>query len=173
MNWPEWFALDWRFWGAHALVLFLFTAGLIGCLLPILPGTLIVWLGILAHRLLLPLESVSWAFVWWSGAFMALTLLLDFLLAYWGGKRFGGSWKGGVGAIIGGLVGLFLPPPLFWIIIGPPIGAIIGELIARQGIRSASRAGWGTFLGGMASYVIKLMYSVALICLFYLGIFVF
>lgn len=176
MNWEEWFgwlsldglSFDWRFWLAHSLALVIFGFGLIGCLLPVLPGTLIVWMGVLVYRLIDPTDSIGWNFIIISGVIMLLTLLFDFLFAYWGGKRFGGTWKGGVGAIIGGIVGIFLPPPLLWIFLGPPIGAVIGELIARQKFAAARRSGYGTFLGGMVSYVMKIIYSFGVIFLFYI-----
>ena len=68
----------------------------------------------------------------------------------------GATWKGAVGALVGGVVGIFIPPPLFWIFVGPVVGAVLGEMLGGRGVRDAGRAGWGTFLGSMVALAAKL-----------------
>lgn len=160
MTWIEIIAL--------LIVSSIFFVGFVGSFLPILPGNLIVWAGIIAHRLTMGETSVSWQTVWLTLTLALIAQALDFILGYYGAKRFGGTWKGGLGAVIGAIAGLFLPPPLFWIIFGPLIGAIIGEYYAQRNLRIAGRAGLGTFIGGLVAYVVKIGFSITMIIWFYL-----
>ncbi|MDP6736546.1 MAG: DUF456 family protein, partial [Nitrospinaceae bacterium] len=90
----------------------------------------------------------------------------DYVLALMGANKFGASRVGGIGAIAGGFIGFFIPPFLLWLIIGPFVGALIGELINGENLQQASRVGWGSFLGTIAAYVSKLT-----ICFLVIGFF--
>lgn len=154
------------FWLYHFLpaivVAFLFIVGFFGAFLPILPGVLIVWFAILIDKLWTGDESVSWNFFWIATALMILAQIVDLICTYWGVKRFGGSWRGGLGAILGLIIGpfVFAPMPLFGLIIGPIIGAILGEVLGGMRLRRASKAGFGTVIGGLLAFVIK----IAIVC---------
>jgi uncharacterized protein YqgC (DUF456 family) len=84
----------------------------------------------------------------------------------WGKKKIGASRKGAIGALIGGFVGFIIPPFLIWLIIGPFVGALIGELLDGQTLQRASRVGWGSFLGTIAAYVSKLTICFLIIAAF-------
>ena len=95
-----------------------FGIGLLGNFLPIIPGNLIVWIGILSHRLWLGEASVSWLLVCTTGFITLTALLADGLLGLWGAKRFGASKNGLIGALIGTIIGLCILRPCygsFWV----------------------------------------------------------
>ncbi|MGJ8649271.1 MAG: DUF456 domain-containing protein [Opitutaceae bacterium] len=161
MTWIEYTAL-----GVTTLI---FMLGLAGSLLPVVPGSLIVWLGVLTHRLWMGADaSVTWKIVILTGIITCIGLLADFVMGVWGARRFGASWKGAAGAFIGAFVGFFIPPPLFWLIVGPVIGAIIGEMVAGRSFRDGGKAGIGTVVGGILAFALKFGLSVCVIALFIL-----
>lgn len=131
--------------------------GIAGCVLPVIPGQVLSW----ASLLFLQLTStppftgrfiVSWALI------TAGVTLLDYYVPIWGTKKLGGSKKGIWGATIGLVFGIFYFPP-FGIIIGPFLGAYVGELIAGNDSRTAFRSGVGSFLGFVAGTLMKLAIS--------------
>lgn len=138
------------------VIAFLFIVGFFGSFLPIVPATIVVWLAILIDKLWRVDASVSWNFFWIATALMILAQALDWTCTYWGVKKFGGSWKGGLGAIIGLIIGPFIFTPLFGLIIGPIIGAVLGELLGGKEFRHAGKAGFGTIVGGLLAFVLKL-----------------
>lgn len=143
--------------------------GLVSSLLPVVPGSLIVWLGVLTHRLWMgPDASVTWKIVVLTGIITSFGLIADFILGIWGARKFGASWRGAVGAVLGALLGLMLPPPLFWLIVGPVAGAIIGELLAGRSFRDGGKAGIGTVIGGILAFALKFGLSVCVIGIFFL-----
>lgn len=153
----------------HALpaiiIAFLFLVGFFGSFLPIIPATIIVWLAILIDKLWTGDNSVSWNFFWIATVLMLFSQILDWSCTYWGVKKFGGSWKGGLGAILGLIIGPFLFTPLLGLIIGPIIGAILGELLGGKQFHHASKAGFGTIIGGLIAFIIKL----AIVCFMIVG----
>jgi uncharacterized protein YqgC (DUF456 family) len=156
----------------NALILscFCFSIGLLGSFFPIIPGNLIVWAGVLSHRLWLGEDSVSWWLVCTTGLMTLAALLADVLLGLWGAKRFGASKNGLIGAVIGAIIGLFLPPPLLWLILGPLLGAILGELTAGKNLAAGSKAGLGALVGSLLAFVLKFAVSLSCIGLFFLAL---
>lgn len=154
---------------AFWVTMLIFAIGFICSFLPFFPGSFIVWLGILVHKLWVPEYSVTWRFFWIATFLMVVAQCLDLGMTYWGSRRFGASWRGGFGAVVGGVIGIFLPPPLLWLIIGPIVGATLGELTHKKPWREATRAGFGSFVGSFFAYVIKIGISVALILGFFLS----
>lgn len=140
------------------LVAFLFLIGFLGTFLPIIPGPIIVWIAILIDKLWPNHASVTWNFFWLATALTLLTQVTDWLCTYWGVKKFGGSWRGALGAIIGLIIGPFIlaPIPLLGLLLGPIVGAILGELLGGMHWRHASKASFGTIIGGLIAFVIKI-----------------
>jgi uncharacterized protein YqgC (DUF456 family) len=150
-------------WWLIAVVLM--AIGLIGTLLPVVPGAIIILAAAVLHQVMLGSEkSVGW---WHIGALALLTLLsyaLEFGAGYFGAKRFGATKWGAFGATIGAIVGLFWPFP--GLIAGPIVGAIAGELVAGKRLVSAGRAGWGTLLGNLAGMLGKLAIALVMVSWF-------
>lgn len=155
-----------EFWLYHFLpavtVAFLFLIGFFGSFLPIIPGTIVVWLAILIDKLWTGEDSVSWDFFWLATGLMIFAQVVDLACTYWGVKKFGGTWRGGVGAIVGLILGpfIFIAVPLLGLIIGPIIGAILGECLGGKELKKAGKAGFGTVVGGLVAFVIK----IAIVC---------
>lgn len=144
----------------------LFAIGFISSFLPIVPGNVIVWLGIVIHKLMLGDESVTWVFFWTATFIAILAQVLDYLCTYWGARRFGATWQGAVGGIAGGIVGVILLN-LPGLIIGPIVGTAMVELFRSRNLRQAGRAGVGTVVGGFVAFVAKF----ALTCILIAGFF--
>lgn len=147
--------------------------GLLGCVLPVLPGVPLAYLGLL---LLHWTERVqfSWQFLVVWAVIVVVIQVLDFVIPAWGTKKFGGTKWGVSGSTIGLLVGLFMGP--FGIVIGPFAGAVIGELLyfnrhpqyssmssssvqtdvkTQSNFNKALRAGFGSFLGFLTGTLLK------------------
>lgn len=144
------------------LILILF--GIIGSILPALPGVPVSWVGLLLIYLI-PDININY---WILGITLFLTIvisILDYVLPSKGTKKFGGTKYGVWGTNIGLIVGLFFPP--FGFVIGPFLGAFAGELIYNsKDTKGAFRAAVGSFLGLLASGFMKVMF-----CLLLLGIY--
>ena len=155
------------FWWLLTIVLF--AVGLIGTVLPVLPGTTIILAAAIIHRLVLGAEKgIGWKTI---VALVLLTLLsyvFDFLGSYFGAKYFGATKWGAVGAILGALVGLFLG--LIGLFVGPVIGAVVGEVIAGKRMIDAGRAGWGSLLGNIGAMLAKLIIALAMITIFLVNV---
>jgi uncharacterized protein YqgC (DUF456 family) len=150
-------------WWLIAIVLM--AVGLLGTVLPVVPGAIIILAAAVLHQIMLGSErSLGW---WNIGALVLLALLsyaLEFAGGYFGAKRFGATKWGAFGALIGGIVGLFFSVP--GLIAGPIVGAIAGELVAGKRLVSAGRAGWGTLLGNLAGMVGKLTIALVMVSWF-------
>lgn len=151
-----------------ALAIVFLIIGIIGCLVPVLPGPPLSFAGILI------LHFTSFAefrpeLLLILGIIAIVVAVFDYLVPIWGTKKFGGTKYGIRGATIGLLVGLFLGPP--GIIIGPFLGAVIGELIYKDDFRYAIKAGLGSLIGFMAGIGIKLAASLIITFYFIRGLF--
>jgi len=167
MDWIPDFLTSAPFW-AMGVLWFFFIIGFLATILPVAPGNFVVLLGIVIHKVWVPEHSVGWKFILVMLLLSMVAMAGDYALTYWGAKRFGATWRGGLGAILGALAAIFIPPPLFWLIFGPLIGAVLFELIGGQEWRSASKAGIGSFVGGVAAMLFKIVVSAMMIVGFFL-----
>lgn len=130
--------------------------GIIGCLVPVLPGPPISFLGLI----LLNISRFGHFQRSTLIVFAVITIvvsILDYIVPIWGTRRFGGSKYGQRGATVGLIIGFFLGPA--GIIIGPLIGAFIGEMIYRDDLKYAAKAGIGSLIGFLAGIGLKLAAS--------------
>lgn len=130
--------------------------GLAGSFLPIIPGPLTSWLGLLSLHYTSKIEQ-DWGFLGWTLVIALIIMALDYLIPIWGTKALGGTKAGAVGSTIGLLLGLFFPP--FGIIFGPFVGALAGELSKNSGRKVAFKAALGSFLGFLSGVVLKFIVS--------------
>lgn len=128
--------------------------GIIGCVLPVLPGVPLAYVGILLLQLTERVQF-SWQFLVIWAVVIVVVQALDYFVPAWGTKRFGGSKWGVWGSTIGMLIGLFFG--VWGIILGPFIGAVVFELIDGKNTRAALRAGRGSFVGLMTGTILKLI----------------
>jgi uncharacterized protein YqgC (DUF456 family) len=147
------------------ITIVLFAVGLIGAVVPFLPGTTIILAAAILHRLMLgPEKSIGWRTIAILAVLTLITYAFDFLSGYFGAKYFGATKWGMFGAMIGALVGIFFG--LLGLFVGPVIGAVVGEFIAGKQLVDAGRAGWGSLLGNFAGMLGKLAIALVMIVLF-------
>lgn len=142
-------------------------AGLAGLLLPLLPGAPLLFLGLLCAAWA---EGFRYAGVWTLlllGCMAAMTYLVEFVASILGARKFGGSRRAMAGAAIGGIVGLFFGIP--GILLGPFVGAVLGELSLQRNLDRASRAGFGTVVGMAVGAAGKLAIGMAMVGIFLLA----
>ena len=145
---------------ATALVI----VGLLGTVLPVIPGSLFVFLGLLAAAYADNFTRVGTVGVTIIGVLGLLSWAADFIATVMGAKRVGASPQALVGATLGGGFGLFLG--LAGMILGPFVGAFAGELIARREWLRAGKVGLGTWLGLVAAAVMKVILAFMMIATF-------
>lgn len=139
-------------------------AGLAGVILPLLPGTPLVFAGLWLLAWLDGFVRVGTATLVVLAVLAALALLVDYLASALGVKRVGASGLAVTGALIGAVVGVF--GGFIGVVVGPVIGATIGELLSRAGHRQAARAGVAAGLGFIVAIVAKLGISFAMLGIF-------
>jgi uncharacterized protein len=144
------------------LGILLMISGIIGCLVPVLPGPPLSFIGLILLHLSRFGHFTNPALITFFVIAVVVTLL-DYIVPVWGTKRFGGSKYGTRGATVGLIIGLFLGP--MGIIIGPLVGAFIGEMIFKDDIGYAFKAGFGSLLGFLTGIGLKL--AASLIMTFY------
>ena len=160
----EWFS-GWGGWdevGAGAawmVTVGLVVVGLVGCIVPALPGHLFILLAAVSHRVLFSLIGLKSGVEWWTFAVLLVLLgasqAFEFFSGSVGSKWFGGTRWGAAGALIGGIVGFFFMP--FGLLLGPLIGAVAFEMaFARKKAKPAAASGVGSVVGVAAGMVVKL-----------------
>jgi uncharacterized protein len=138
--------------------------GILGSLLPVLPGPPISYAGILLLHFSRYAQYGS-RFLILFGALTAIVAVLDYVVPVWGTKKFGGSKYGIWGATIGVLIGRFFGP--LGIIVGPFLGAVLGEIIYGKKSNEAFRAGFGSFIGFVTGTLMKMVLSVIMAFYFF------
>lgn len=145
----------------------LVVAGLVGLVLPVLPGTVLMLAG-----LVLAAWAENFAFVGW-GTISVLALLsvlaiaVDMLAGALGAKQFGASKRAILGAALGAFIGIFFGLP--GILVGPFLGAVLGELSVRHNLQAAGRAGIGAWLGLVLGAAAKLAIAFTMLGVFALA----
>lgn len=146
MNWTDILGLT-----VALLVMFV---GIVGSIIPIIPSTTLVFIAALGHKLCFGVDGVKVWVLLVLGLITAFSFLIDHIATMIGAKKFGATWKGVAGAVIGGIVGLFFG--LVGILIGPFIGAVAFELAGRRTLWESGQAGIGTLVGLLAGALGKL-----------------
>jgi uncharacterized protein len=148
-----------------AFAALLVLVGLAGTVVPVLPGVLFVLGGLYvaacwAHGF----TRVGPVGLGLIGALAALALVADFLASLLGAKRVGASARALFGAALGGIVGIFMGIP--GMLLGPFVGAVLGELWARGGLAQAGKVGVGTWLGLAFAAIAKVVIAFLMIATF-------
>lgn len=175
----EWWTVlfEWDGWGhAGVLVAWLVTGclmliGLAGCIVPVIPGHLLILIAAVAHRFMRGPES---GVDWWTYVVLGLLLVasqgFEFVSGAAGARWFGGTRWGAAGAIVGGIVGMFFMP--LGLILGPLLGAYSFEaLFAKQEQRPAMVSGVGSAVGTLASIVVKIIVGLVMVLWFLIDVF--
>ena len=148
------------------LAIILIAAGIVGLVVPALPGIVLVFAGLVVAA-----WAEGFAYVGQGTLVVLLVLCLlgygiDFLAGAFGASRYGASKYSIIGAAIGAIAGMFFGLP--GIILGPFIGAVVGELYVRRDLQAAGRAGFGAWIGLIAGTAAKIAITFVMI-----GVFIF
>jgi uncharacterized protein len=139
--------------------------GIMGSFLPVLPGPPISWVGLLLLYLTKAVP-MSYTVLGITLVIAVVVGILDYIIPAKGTKHFGGSKYGIWGTNIGLVVGILAPIP-FGFIIGPFVGAFVGELLHdSKDSQKAFKAATGSFIGFLASTFMKFVVSIVFLGLF-------
>ena len=140
--------------------------GFIGCVVPVIPGPIIGYCGLLA---LIPTERCpSMLVLVTMGLVVAAVTVADYVVPAIGAKKFNCSRWGTIGCFVGTIVGLFFVP--IGILLGPFLGAFLGELIAMKPIGAALKGGVGAFLGFLSGVFLKILACAAMSAVFVMSL---
>jgi hypothetical protein len=149
------------------LSLLLVGVGIAGTLLPGVPGTPLVFGGLLLAAWADGFQNVGAGTVSILAVLTALAFCVDFISSSLGARGAGASRMAVVGAALGTLVGIFFG--FAGIILGPFFGAVIGEFMARRNLGQAGRAGIATWIGFVLGIGVKLMLAFIMVGIFFLA----
>ena len=141
------------------IVILLLLIGLIGCIIPALPGPPISFSGLLVFHFFSSynLEEDT---LWLLAAVVVAITFLDYWLQVYGVKKFGGGKKAINGTILGLVLGLLLFPP-FGLIIGPFVGAFLGaKMEAKEDTNRAIKIAMGALVGFLGGTLLKFAVSI-------------
>lgn len=141
----------------------LMIAGLIGSIVPILPGPPISYVGFLILQLRSETTFTTKFLIIWL-VVVVIVAVLDYAVPLYGTKKFGGSKYGIWGCAIGLIGGVWFGP--WGIVVGPFIGAFVGELLTNTKSEMALRAAVGSFIGFVFSTLLKLVTCIVMIWYF-------
>ncbi len=147
-----------------------FVAGLAGTVLPVLPGAPLILLGMVTYGLFTGFAGLTWGFFAGQAAAVALTFLIDYLAGAWAVRRYGGSRAALWGSVAGILFGVLVFGPA-GLILGPFLGAFLGELLAGRSPSRALHVGVGSLVGLLGGTVLKLAVEAAMIGWFFATVF--
>lgn len=155
-------SLPWQVLGVWTLTICLLIVGLVGSVLPLLPGPFLIFLAGVLHTVLLPEQGMGWTGLIILALLLVISYFVDMAAGAMGARWFGASRWGIIGVFVGGLVGLFFAPLGF--ILGPLIGGLAFELIfAKKRMAPAVKSTWGTLLGTGVGLAVRLGLSVAMV----------
>ena len=138
--------------------------GLAGTVLPFLPGTPLIVAAALVHAIAHDWTPITVTRLVILGALTAIGYVLHYAASALGTRGAGGSAWAVVGAIVGGIVGLFFGIP--GLLLGPPLGAIAGELLKSGDVRASVRTGIAAFVGMVAGAIANVAIGVTMIAVF-------
>jgi uncharacterized protein YqgC (DUF456 family) len=142
--------------------------GLVGTVLPALPGAMLIVAGLVVAAWADGFAKVGVVTLVVIGVIGAASYLVDFAAAALGAKRFGASPRAMVGAGLGTLLGLFMGLP--GIIIGPFLGAVIGELTVHRDMAKVGKAGFAAWIGFLVGMAVKVGIAFLMIGIFLLAL---
>ena len=126
--------------------------GLAGCVLPMLPGPPLAYAGMLLLHFTDKVQFSTTQLLVWLGIVIVIQVL-DYVVPLLGAKYSGSSKWGTRGCLVGTVAGLFFLP--WGIILGPFLGAVIGELLGGRETKEALKSGLGSLVGFLLGTVVK------------------
>lgn len=152
------------------LAIVLIVVGLLGVVLPALPGVPLMYAGMLLAAWSENFQRIGWFALTVLGVLTAIGVIIDFAASAMGAQRVGASRRAIWGAFIGAVIGLFFGLP--GLILGPFIGAVVGELSVHGRLQDAGRVGIGTWLGLVFGTLVKIAIAFSMLGIFVLAYFI-
>ena len=153
-----------------AVSLLIMLSGLVGIVLPIIPSTPLIWIGVFIYAVCDGFESIGWSLLLIFAILAIVSLVLDYLGGVIGAKKYGATRWGLIGSVIGGIAGFFMGG-IVGLIFGPFFGAVLSELIFGKDLKGAFKSGIGTLVGFLGGVIVKLVISVVMIGIFIIKVF--
>jgi hypothetical protein len=147
------------------LVFLLMIIGVIGSVLPFVPGSPLILAGAVLYAWQTDFTVVSWGILSVLAGLMILSQLLEYIASTIGAKRYGASKWGIAGAFIGGIVGIFFGG-IIGILIGPFLGAVIFEVMQGRAMDESLKIGFGTFIGFIGGTIGKFIIALTMVGVF-------
>lgn len=152
------------------LSILLILAGLIGIIIPILPGSVLIFLGVLLFGLFTETIAVSTLVI--LGILIVALSIINYLIGLWGIKKMGATKYGTWGGIIGIIIGLvFSPFGLVSIFLCPILGTIIGEIIGGKKLLESAKVSLGHLIGYFLALILEFTLASYMIYIFIMSIF--
>ncbi|GGD75318.1 DUF456 domain-containing protein [Paenibacillus nasutitermitis] len=151
------------------LVIILFAVGMAGAIFPILPGALAIYAAFFVYGFFISFQPFGFWFWTIQTLIVAALFLADYAISAWGVKKYGGTRASIIGSTIGVIAGPFVIPA-FGLLLGPLLGAVIGELIVGSDFKKSLKVGFGAVVGLFSSTVVKIILQVVMIVLFFIWI---
>ncbi|MFC1760110.1 DUF456 domain-containing protein [Candidatus Neomarinimicrobiota bacterium] len=143
--------------------------GILGSIVPILPGPPITYGGLLLVQFTSK-HPFSVEFLIIFGVLAIASAIIDNVLPIYATKKFNGSKKGVWGSAIGLILGLFFFPP-FGILIGSMLGAFIGEILDGKSANNSIKPAFGSFIGFLSSIFLRFVLSIVMAYYFVVKVF--
>jgi len=156
------FTIDILIWIA---IIVLFLLSFIGLIYPIIPSSLLIWVGFILYHFFINNEELSVAFWLIMAVFTVILIVADIIANSYFVKKFGGSKWGERGAGIAVIIGSFIIPP-FGILIVPFITVFIIEIFQKRTIEEAIRSSFGSFIGFLSGTFAKIVIQMIMIIWF-------
>ena len=155
--------MDWTilWWILAALIVI---TGLVGTVIPALPGVPLIFAGLALAAWSTGFEQVGWGTLGILALLTAIAVIIDIMSAAFGAKRQGASPRAFWGATLGAIVGMFFG--LVGILLGPFIGAVAAELAGGSGAHQAGRSGYGVWIGLVLGTAAKLAIAFLMLGIF-------
>lgn len=154
--------------GAIILASVLFALGLMGTVLPVLPGAILIYGGMLLYGFMTGFSTLSVWFFIVQAILLIITYLIDYVASAFGTRKAGGSKYAAIGAAVATFPALLIFGPL-GIVLGPLIGSVGIEMLRGIPLRQAWRIGIGTLLGTLGGALIKISIEIIMIIYFYIA----
>ncbi|MGE5380227.1 MAG: DUF456 domain-containing protein [Methylocystaceae bacterium] len=149
----------------YIVVILIMVAGVAGTILPVIPGIPIIFLAAAGYGWYEGFRQVTGYYLAVLGILAVLSAVVDYVAGAYGTRYFGASRYGTWGSIIGGLIGIFTMGPI-GILVGPWLGAVVGEILAQKTLNDALRAGTGALVGMLSGMMVKLLMAIGMLISF-------
>jgi len=155
---------------AAVIAVILVFVGFAGTILPLLPGIPLIFLAIAGYGWYEGFKAITVEYLLVMAGLTVLSVIVDYVSSVLGARYFGSSKKGMWGALLGTFIGIFLFPPV-GILLGPWLGAVIGEYFEQHDINKAMKVGIGTVVGLFSGMIFKIMVGLVMTASFLVMLF--